>query len=51
MVKNNEENISPETFVKMYMSMTPEQKELFWKLFTEKIKNHENQSNFDNTDP
>lgn len=45
------EDISPEVIADMYISMTPEQKELFWKMLAEEIKHlHENQCNSENSD-
>lgn len=51
MDKNSEEDISPQNFARLYMSMTPEQKELFWKLFAESVKNDTgNQCDIQETD-
>ena len=41
---NENEEVSPENFAKLYMSMTQEQRDLFWKMFAEGIKqNNESQ--------
>lgn len=50
MDKNSEENISPEIIAEMYISMTPEQKELFWKMLAEELQRYyDKQENFNNT--
>lgn len=36
----NNENISPEIIAEMYISMTPEQKELFWKMLAEELQHY-----------
>lgn len=47
----NNENISPEVIAEMYISMTPEQKELFWKMLTEELRRYyDKKQNSDNTD-
>ena len=47
----NNENISPEVIAEMYISMTPEQKELFWKMLTEELKRYyDKKRNPDNSD-
>ena len=44
MNENEVEEVSPEEFTKLYMSMTTEERELFWKMFAEGIKqNNESQ--------
>ncbi|MDE6762551.1 MAG: hypothetical protein K2J73_02600 [Oscillospiraceae bacterium] len=51
MNENEMEEVSPEEFTKLYMSMNTEERELFWKMFSEEIKRlHENQSSSDNSD-
>lgn len=32
------EEATPENFARLYMSMTQEQRDLFWKMFAERIK-------------
>lgn len=48
-MNGNEEKISPEIIAEMYVSMTTEQKELFWKLLTEELWHYyDNKKKFDN---
>ena len=45
------EEISPEIITEMYMSMTPEQEEMFWKLLTKELKRYyDNKKNEVNRD-
>lgn len=50
MSENNEKKISPEIIAEMYISMTPEQKELFWEMLSEELqKYYDKKENFNMT--
>lgn len=52
MNENEVEEVSAEAIAELYVSMTSEERELFWKMFAEEIKHlHENQCSSDNSDP
>lgn len=44
MNENEVEEVSPENFAKLYMSMTQEQRDLFWKMFAERINQNPDNS-------
>lgn len=51
MIKNNEGEISPEKLTKLYLSMSLEERNLFWKLFSEELRKYrENENNFNKED-
>ncbi len=51
MVKNDEKDISPEKLAKLYLSMSSEERNLFWKLFSEELRQYrKNKSNTDKED-
>lgn len=51
MVKNNENEISPEELTKLYLSMSLKERDLFWKLFSEELRKYrENENNSDKED-
>ena len=51
MEKNSKKDITPEMLTDMYISLTPEQEKLFWKMLTEEMRRfYGKKQNSDNAD-